>query len=99
MKRPPMVLSMKFRSIEGEGSRFGIWLPLFIIGPVALLLLLVLLLIVLPFVFLSFLFTMNTVWWRRLWYGIPAFFRLMHSLPGLNLDVENKKNTVYLDIR
>lgn len=100
MKRPPMFMVIKIASNEREsGSSFDLWIPLFIIGPIALILLLALLLISLPFIFLSFLFSWNAAWWRRLWYGIPSFFQLMHSLPGLNVDVENKRNTVYLDIR
>jgi hypothetical protein len=99
MKHPPMLMAIKFGSIEKRSGNFALWIPLFIIGPIALILLLALLLIALPFIFLSFLFTCNAAWWRRLWYGIPAFFNVMHSLPGLNMDIKDKKNIVYIDIR
>jgi hypothetical protein len=99
MKRPPMVMSIKIGSNEqGSGANFALWIPLFIIGPIALILLLALLLVALPFLFLSFLFTFNWEWWRRLWYWIPAFFDLMHSMVGLNVDIVNKENTVYINV-
>ena len=57
MKRPPMVVSLHFRSYDEDRKNewFKLWLPLFIIAPVALIVLLALFLVTLPFLLLSFL--------------------------------------------
>lgn len=100
MKRPPMVLSLHFSSHgkDEEGEGFRLWLPLFIIAPVALIILFALFLVALPFLLLSFLFTWYTGWWRILWYGIPVFVNTLHELPGLNVDIEDRKQKIYIAI-
>ena len=50
MKWPPMVLYMKIRS---QRTNFGLWIPLFILGPLFMIFLIVVFLIVLPFVLLA----------------------------------------------
>jgi hypothetical protein len=99
MKCPPMCITLKFRSSEaGSGKEFCLWVPLFIIVPIALIILLALFLIALPFLLISLIITWNTGWLRYLWYGIPAFFKTLHALSGLSVDVENLKQKVYIAI-
>jgi hypothetical protein len=97
MKRPPMIVSFKINSKDTKHG-FGLWVPLFIIGPIALIILLALFLVALPFILLSFLFTWNLRWWRYLIMGVPAFFNTMHSLPGLKIDISDKQNDIYIAI-
>jgi hypothetical protein len=100
MKRLPMIVSLQLRSHNEDGESEGcrLWVPLFIIAPIAIIILLALFLVALPFLLISFLLTWYTGWWRILWYGIPAFFNTLHALPGLNVDVENQKQKIYITI-
>jgi hypothetical protein len=97
MKRPPLLLSLKFGKRE-DGHGFAIWVPLFIIGPIALIILLALFLVALPFMLLSLIFTWHLGLWQHLIMGVAAFFDTLHSLPGLKLDIDDGKNIVYITI-
>ena len=97
MKRPPLMLSLKFGRRENNHG-FGLWIPLFIAGPIALIILLALFLVALPFMLLSLIFTWNPGIWQKLIMGVSAFFDTMHSLPGLKIDVDDGKNVVYIAI-
>lgn len=69
MRWPPLALYMKFRS---EKHGFGLWIPLFIIGPLFMVFLLAVVLVMLPFVLLALLvaglaviFEWQTKWWKE----------------------------------
>jgi hypothetical protein len=100
MKCPPMIVSLRFYSHEEdeESGGFRLWVPLFIIAPVAIVILLALFLIALPFLLISLLFTWDIGWWRILWHGIPAFFNTLHELSGLNVDVENQDKKIFIGV-
>jgi hypothetical protein len=99
MKCPPMSISLKFRSDEdGQDRGFGSWTPLFILVPIVQIILLVLFLIALPFLIISVIVTWQIGWWRWLLFGIPAFFRVMHALPGSRLDFEDRQKRTYISI-
>ena len=91
MRWPPYLMKLRIYSPD---YGFTIWLPLFIIGPIALILLLALCLIALPFLFLSLLFTWRWYWLPYAITGVPAFFGILHSMAGLKLDVEDGKQHV-----
>ena len=91
MRWPPYLMQLKIHSPD---YGFSIWLPLFIIGPIALIFLLALFLIALPFLLLSLLFTWRWYWLEYAVIGIPAFFAMMWSLPGLKVDVEDGEQHV-----
>ena len=94
MRCLPYWMQLKFR---GEHHQFSIWLPLFIIGPILLILLLALVIVALPFVLLSIILTGRWDWW---WYvqKAPALVDVVLSLPGLKVDVNNRTNRVTLAI-
>ncbi len=85
MKRPPYGLTLKLRNPRRS---LGLWLPLFLLGPIALVFLLAFFLIVLVFAILATIFTWQLRWWRPIIVGIPALFRMLWSLRGLSVDVE-----------
>ena len=100
---PPMVLRVR---IENRQRRFGLWLPLFLIGPLAMVLLLLLAVLLLPFIPIA-----AVVLWRRgfgkwlalgslllLWVG-PLLFMLVCSLRGLTVDVGGGTEQVYVAFR
>jgi len=91
MRLPPYLMQLKIRSPR---HAFSIWLPLFIIGPIALIFLLALCLIALPFLLLSLLFTWRWYWLEYAIIGVPAFFNILHSLPGLKVDVDDEEQHI-----
>ena len=95
MKMPPLLLKVK---VIDTKHRFSIWLPLFIIGPIVLILALALLLVALPFILISFLFTWESDYWR--WVRkLPALAEVVMSLPGLKIDVEDNDRQVTVIFR
>jgi len=86
MRWPPYLMKIRIR---GHRYSFGLWIPLFILGPIALMFVLALFLIALPFLLLSFLFTWRWHHLRYITFGVPAFFRIICTLPGLKVDIED----------
>ena len=93
MNRLPLLLKI---SVENEDHDFAFWLPLFIIGPLIFLFLLAVFIIILPFALLAIIFTWELEWWRTLFLLIPAFFRLIAHLPGLDVDVGSTDHRVHI---
>lgn len=96
-----MLLTFKFgrRYSDDDQSRgINLWIPLFIIVPVILIILLALFLFVLPFLVLYLLFTGDIRWWTCLRHGVPAFFKAMHATQGLKVEVEDRKQNIYIDV-
>ncbi len=91
MKWLPYLLKLR---IKHGRHGFSLWIPLFIIGPIALVFLLALFLIALPFILLSLLFTWRWDLGQSVFLGIPAFFRIVCSLPGLKVDVEDHEHHI-----
>jgi hypothetical protein len=93
MKWPPYLLQLRFRN---RRHSFAIWLPLFILGPIFLIILLALCLIALPFVLISLLFTWDWHWWRTIFLSVPLTFRILFSLPGLRVNVEDRNTKIVI---
>jgi hypothetical protein len=93
MNWPPYWLKIR---IEDENHSFPLWLPLFIIGPLVLLLLLAVFLIILPFALLALIFTWELGWWRPVIMFFPAIFRLISQLRGLKIDVGKANGRVHI---
>lgn len=80
--------------IENEDESFPIWLPLFIIGPIILIILLAIFVIILPFALLALIFTWELGWWRPFFLFFPALFRILSQLRGLTVDVGEEEKRV-----
>jgi uncharacterized metal-binding protein len=91
MKWPPYGLRLR---LHNPRRSLGLWLPLFLLGPIALVFLLAFFLIVLVFAILATVFTWQFKWWRPLVVGVPALVRTLWSLRGLSVDVENGRGGV-----
>lgn len=106
MKRPPVLMRVQIR---GEERKFCLWLPLFLLVPLAILLLIVLS----PLIVVAIVIVRATGWGRRLWpvvrtslgilcsvRGIRAAFDVFCSMPGLRVEVcdNNNKERVYVSI-
>jgi len=84
MKWPPYLMKLRF----SDGNHdFGIWIPLFLLGPLVLVFLLAVFIILLPFALLALAFTWRWEWMSWLFEGIPAVFRCLLSLRGLVVEV------------
>ena len=92
MMRPPLFLKLRFR---GKRGRFSLWLPLFLIGP----LLLVGALILLPLVLLAAIILFPFGWSLTVLMFGPLVLRVMCALRGLQVDVQDGKEQVYISFR
>jgi hypothetical protein len=89
MKRPPMLMHVKIR---GERRGFGLWLPLFLLLPLAL----AVFIIVSPLILIAIL-----VFWPRGWrkMGLHIFgaaFDVFCSMRGLNVDIQGDHHCIYI---
>lgn len=98
MKRPPMLVTLKFRSGTENSRQISLWVPLFLVIPVLLLLMLALIILLLPFFVVYVLLSWDFRWWRYLRYGVPALFQTLHALLGLKVDVEDRNQQFYIDV-
>lgn len=82
MKRPPMLMHMR---IQGEGRGFGLWLPLFLVLPVAL----VVLIILSPLMFVAAVILWPSGWGRKAFSTLRAAIEVFWSMRGLDVDVHS----------
>ena len=88
MSWPPYLMKLR---VTDPRHNFALWLPLFLIWPLALAFFLAAFLILLPFALLAFIFTWQMGWWRPVVIGIPAVVRVVCSLHGLTVDVQDAR--------
>ena len=104
MKRPSMLMRVHIR---GERRKFRLWLPLFLLVPLAILLLIILS----PLILICIVILRRSRRWNQLSptaraclgilcsvRGIRAAFDLLCSAPGLRIDVRNSNEHVYVSI-
>jgi len=91
MKRPPLWMRMR---IHNEDTKFGLWLPLFLIFPVAL----VVLIILSPLILIAILVLWPLGWGKTALLIIPAAWRVFCSLRGLKVDIQGRNETVYFSV-
>lgn len=89
---PPSLLGLRIRNAK---SRFGLWLPLFLVWPPFVLAALVMF----PLVLLLALLLWPKGWGRTLLLTGPWFFRMFCGLRGLVIDVKSGTNQVYIVLR
>ncbi len=91
MKRPPMWMHIK---IQGEHRGCGLWLPLFLLLPLAL----VVLIILSPLILIGVLVLWISGWGKRALYILPAAFGVFCSLRGLKVDIQSRHESVYISV-
>lgn len=92
MMRPPLFLRLRF---QGRRRGFGLWLPLFLIWP----LFLVGALLLLPLVLLAAIILFPFGWSLTVLMFGPLVLRLLCALRGLQADVRDGKEQVYISFR
>jgi hypothetical protein len=94
MSRPPMLMHIK---IQNEERDFAFWLPLFLLIPLAL----VILVILSPLILISILVLWFMGWDRWVRWSLLALkvaFVSFCSLRGLKVDVQNGNQYVYISV-
>jgi hypothetical protein len=94
MNRPPILMHVK---VKNKKANFGLWLPLFLLFPLALVVLLILSpLIIIGILVLLMLGQERWVEWglRCIWFAIASSW----ALRGLQVDVQGRKGEVQVSI-
>ena len=91
MNLPPLVMRVQFRK---EGKRFCLWLPLFLLLPLAL----VLLIILSPLIMLVIIILQLSGRGKRALLIIPTAFGLLCSMRGLRVDISTHKEQVRISV-
>jgi len=91
MNRPPLWMRVKIR---GEDSNFGLWLPLFLLIPLAL----VVLIILSPLILIAIIVLLPSRWGKPAVMIIPIAWWLFCSMRGLKVDVQSPKECVYITV-
>ena len=89
MKRPPMLMHVKIR---GERCRFGLWLPLFLLLPLAL----AVFIIVAPLILIAIPIFWPSGWRKRALHIFGAVFEIICSMRGIKVDVQSDHDYVYI---
>jgi len=89
MKRPPMLMRVKIR---GEKRGFGLWLPIFLLLPLAL----AAFIILSPFILIAI-----PIFWpsgcrKRALHIFGAAFEILCSMRGIKIDVQSDHDCVYI---
>ncbi|MDD4876305.1 MAG: hypothetical protein PHQ86_04140 [Dehalococcoidales bacterium] len=92
MSRPPLFLKLRFGKIN---SRHNIWLPLFILFPF----LIIILLLLVPFLLLAALVLWGVGRGKPFLMFIPAILAVFWALKGLEIQVNDKTQNVFISIK
>jgi len=91
MNWPPMLMHIK---IKNKDTKFGLWLPLFLLFPIAL----VFFLILSPLILIAVIVLWHTGWGKLALFSLKAAFIACWSLRGLKVDVQRPKEYVSISI-
>ncbi|MBM4444814.1 MAG: hypothetical protein FJ020_05885 [Chloroflexi bacterium] len=91
MKRPPMLMHMR---VEGHGRAFGLWLPLFLMLPLAL----VALILLCPLILVTTAILWPSGWGRRAWLTLRASVDMFCAMRGLSIDVHSGRQSMSVSV-
>ena len=91
MNYPPTLMHIK---IKNKDTKFGLWLPLFLLFPIAL----VIFLILSPFILIAIIILWHTGWGKLALFSLKAAFVACWSLRGLKVDVQGPEECVHISI-
>ena len=92
MNRPPMFIKIGSGKRDGK---FRLWVPLFVLFPF----LLVILLLMAPFLLLATLVLWSFGWGKPFLLFIPVLLGLFWALRGLEIDINDKGQKVFISIQ
>ena len=91
MNRPPLLMHVKIRN---ENTDFGLWLPLFLLLPLAL----VVLIILSPLILIALLVLWILGWGRPAIMFLPAAWGTFCSMRGLKVDINSRSQCLYISV-
>ena len=91
MRRPPMLMHMR---VEGEERGFGLWLPLFLLLPLAL----VVFIVLSPLILMATIVLWPSGWGRRALLTLKASLDVFWSMRGLNVDIHSGRQCVSISV-
>ena len=91
MKRPPMLMHLR---IQGEDRGFGLWLPLFLLLPLALIVFIVLS----PLILIAVLVLWPSGWGKRALLVLRVACEALCSMRGLRVDVQSGDQCIYISV-
>ena len=91
MKRPPILMHFRF---QGKHRGFGLWLPLFLLLPLAL----VVLIILSPLILIAILVLWPSGWGKRALFVLRTALDLFHSMHGLKIDIQSNDQYILLSV-
>ena len=91
MKRPPVLMHLRF---QGEERGFGLWLPLFLLLPLAF----VVFIILSPMILIAILVLWPSGWGKRALLVLRAVVDVFCSMRGLRVDVQNSQQCVNISV-
>ena len=91
MKRPPMLMHVKVR---GGERGLSLWLPLFLLLPLAL----VVFIILSPLILIAVLVLWPSGWGKRVLLLLSATFEVLCSMRGLRVDIQSSSQYVYISV-
>jgi hypothetical protein len=93
MNRPPLWMHLRFKNAVKDKD-FGLWLPLFLLLPLAL----VVLIILSPLIIIALLVLWPFGWSQWALRVLAAAGRIFCSMRGLEVNVKNRQGYVYITV-
>ena len=91
MKRPPLWMHVR---VQNEKKDFGLWLPLFLLLPLAV----VVLIVLSPLILIALLILWPSGWSEWALRMLGAAFPIFWSMRGLEVNVKDRQNVVYVSV-
>ena len=91
MNRPPMLMHMRF---QNENRNFGLWLPLFLLMPIAL----VVFIVLSPLIIIAIIVLWPSGWGKRALCVLKTAVAVFCSMRGLRVDVQHRDECVYISV-
>jgi hypothetical protein len=91
MNWPPMLIQVK---IENKNHWFNLWIPLFLVYPVIL----VIFLILSPLLLIALIVLSLIGWEAIILLALQAPFIILWNMRGLKVDVQNRHDTVFINV-
>ncbi len=96
MNWPPMVMRIKISQPE---RRLNLWLPLFIMFPIAFIITVALFLLLLPLILIAAAVFWRLGFWRPLFFFWPAVLGCLSAMRGLEVDVDQNQERIFISFK
>ena len=91
MKRPPMLMHLRF---QGDERGFGLWLPLFLLLPLAP----VIFIVLSPLILIAVFVLWPSGWGKRALLVLKTACEMFRSIRGLRVDIQSSNQFIYISV-